>query len=309
MNSKNLEDFPSFSKGKISEKEKIKSIKPIKNSNQVIKPIVKWAGGKRSLISQYEENFPEEFNHYYEPFFGGGALFFHLYKNNKIKTATLSDINAELMHMYEVVRDNVEELIGELQNGNYVNEKEKFYEIRKWEPDGETLGGKIQRSARLIYLNHTCYNGLYRVNKKGKFNVPYGRYPPNVTICDEVNLRLVKKALKNVEIGICDFEKAVNNCKSGDLIYFDPPYVPLSITSSFTDYTKGGFGTIEQEKLAKSFQKLAEKDCYVMLSNSDTELVHKLYKQFNKTEIWAKRYINSKPEGRKGIKELLITSF
>ncbi|MCG3255499.1 MAG: DNA adenine methylase [Candidatus Heimdallarchaeota archaeon] len=276
----------------------------VNDSIKEIKPVVKWAGGKRGLIAQYEEHLSEKFGAYYEPFFGGGAIFFHLYKLGKLSKSVVADTNAELMHMYEVIRDNVEVLIQELKNGNYINDKGRFYEVRAWEPED-----KIKRAARLIYLNHTCYNGLYRVNKKGKFNVPFGKYSPNVTIIEEENLRLVSKALKDVEILICDFEETVKKCKKNDLVYFDPPYYPLTETADFTSYTSQGFNLEDQIRLAETFRKLSDKSCKVLLSNSHTKKVQELYQGFQQIEIWAKRYINSKPEGRKGVKELLIKNF
>jgi len=269
-----------------------------------IKPVVKWAGGKRGLISQYEKHLPKKFGTYYEPFFGGGAIFFHLYKHGKISKAVISDVNVELMHMYQVIKDDVDGLIHELKTGNYVNEKERFYEVRKWEPKN-----KVKRSARLLYLNHTCYNGLYRVNKSGKFNVPFGKYSPNVTICDEENLRAVNKALINVEIKVCDFEEAVKDVEKNDFIYFDPPYYPLTETADFTSYTKGGFNLSDQVRLSTTYKLLAEKGCRILLSNSYTNEVKELYSEYKQIEIWAKRFINSKPEGRKGVKELLMINF
>jgi len=269
-----------------------------------IKPVLKWAGGKRGIIAQYDKHFPEKFNTYYEPFFGGGAIFFHLYKIGLLSKVVIADNNTELMHMYEVIRDRVEVLIQELETGNYINEKERFYEVRKNEPED-----KIKRAARLIYLNHTCYNGLYRVNKSGKFNVPFGKYAPNVSIYEEDNLKAVSEALKDTKILICDFEDAVKEAKKGDFVYFDPPYYPLTETADFTSYTSQGFNLSDQIRLAEIYQQLDKKGCKVLLSNSYTLKVQELYDGFEQIEIWAKRYINSKPEGRKGVKELLIKNF
>ena len=270
----------------------------------IAEPVVKWAGGKRGLIDKYRRFFPKTFSKYYEPFFGGGAVFFYLTGIGKISKAKISDINAELINMYIVIRDNVEALIKELKSGKYINEKEVYYKIREWEPKDP-----IQRAARLIYLNHTCYNGLYRVNKQGKFNVPYGRYPKNVKIFDEKNLRLVSKCLKNVEITVEDFEEAVQDAQEGDFVYFDPPYAPISATADFTSYTSEGFGLEEQKRLARVFRDLSEKGCYVMESNSSAPVILELYKDFRIEFIHAKRYINSDPKGRKGVQETLIMNF
>ncbi|UJG40447.1 MAG: DNA adenine methylase [Candidatus Heimdallarchaeum aukensis] len=278
-----------------------------KNKSPIFKispePVVKWAGGKRGLIEQYSRYFPSNFNHYFEPFFGGGAVFFHLSSLGLIKKAKISDINSELINMYIVIRDNVEELISELKSGKYYNDKEQYYKIRAEEPNDPVL-----RAARLIYLNHTCFNGLYRVNKKGKFNVPYGRYPKDVKIFDENNLREVMLSLQNVEITVEDFEESVKEAQEGDFIYFDPPYAPLSKTADFTSYTKEGFGEKEQQRLAKVFRKLCEKGCYVMESNSSAPIIKELYSDFDIITVSAKRYINSDPSGRKGVDELLILS-
>ncbi|MHA1399442.1 MAG: DNA adenine methylase [Candidatus Heimdallarchaeaceae archaeon] len=266
-------------------------------------PVVKWAGGKRGLIDKYNRYFPKKFNKYYEPFFGGGAVFFHLFSLGRIKNAKISDINEELINMYIVIRDRVDELIEELKSGKYYNEKEQYYKIRAEEPTDP-----VHRAARLIYLNHTCFNGLYRVNKQGKFNVPFGRYPKNVKILDEKNLRSVMKCLQKVDIKVQDFEEAVKDAKEGDFVYFDPPYAPLTETADFTSYTKEGFNFKEQERLANLFKDLSGRGCYVMESNSSAQIIKELYAEFEIIEIKAKRYINSDPKGRKGVFESLILS-
>ncbi|MHA1223735.1 MAG: DNA adenine methylase [Candidatus Heimdallarchaeaceae archaeon] len=269
-----------------------------------LKPILKWAGGKRGLIEKYKPFFPKKFNKYYEPFFGGGAIFFYLFTQGFIKEAKLSDINQELINVYIVTRDKVEELIDELKSGKYINEKEVFYRIRAEEPSDA-----VTRAARLIYLNRTCYNGLYRVNKQGKFNVPFGRYPKNVRIFDEENLRNVSESLKNVELASEDFEEAVKNAQEGDFVYFDPPYVPLTTTADFTDYTSEGFGLKEQERLAKVFKELDERGCLVMESNSSAPIIWKLYTGFIIDAVHAKRFISSDPNGRGGVKETVIRNY
>ena len=267
-------------------------------------PIVKWAGGKRGLIEKYKPYFPKDFNKYYEPFFGGGAIFFHLFSNGRVKEAKISDIISELVNMYEVVKTKVDDLVEELLSGKYVNDKDIFYEIR-----AEELEEPILRAARLIYLNRTCFNGLYRVNKKGKFNVPFGRYPDNIQILNADNLRDVSECLKNVEITNEDFEDSVKDAKEGDFVYFDPPYIPLTDTANFTDYTSEGFGIKEQERLAKVFKELDERGCYVMESNSDVPKIAELYEGFEIKKVHAKRYISSDPEGRGGVLESLIINY
>jgi len=270
----------------------------------LVHPIVKWAGGKRGLIEKYKPCLPKDFNKYYEPFFGGGAIFFHLFSNGRVKEAKISDINSELINMYEVVKTKVDDLVEELKSGKYVNDKDIFYEIRAEEPEKPVL-----RAARLIYLNRTCFNGLYRVNKRGKFNVPFGKYPKNVKIFDEENLRNVNQCLQNVELTSEDFEKSVNDAKKGDFVYFDPPYMPLTETANFTDYTSKGFVMKEQERLAKVFKELDERGCYVMESNSDVPKIAELYEGYEIKKVHAKRFISSDPNGRGGVLESLIVNY
>lgn len=275
------------------------------------RPFLKWAGGKGQLLDRISDSLPIEFDSYLEPFVGGGAVFFHIYRNGFRRHATLSDINLELMTAYETVRDSVEELIDELQSGVYEDDKEVYYSIRKWdrEPDWEEVSS-VRRTARMIYLNRTCYNGLYRVNQKGQFNVPYGRYE-NPTICDEENLRAVSKALQGVDLLCTDFEEAVERASKGDLIYLDPPYQPVSDTANFTSYTKGGFDESEQRRLAKVFKELNDRGCLVLESNSSAALIQKLYENQNFVieKLQAKRAISSDPNGRGNVTELLIRNY
>ncbi len=267
-------------------------------------PLLKWVGGKRGLIKHYDKFFPISFNRYYEPFFGGGAVYFHLLSKGRIQKAKLSDINKELLNVYTVIKTSVEALIRELKSGKYVNDKEVFYNIR-----AEELSDPILRATRLIYLNRTCYNGLYRVNKQGKFNVPYGKYPKNVRIFDEKNMRNVSESFQNVVLTDEDFEKAVKNARKDDFVYFDPPYVPLTDTAYFTDYTSEGFGIKEQERLAKVFRELDERGCLVMESNSSASIIGELYKGFDIQTVHAKRYISCDPNGRGGVKETFIRNY
>jgi len=241
-----------------------------------LKPVVKWAGGKRGLIDKYKKFFPKDFKNYYEPFFGGGAVFFYFYSLGSITSAKLSDINEELINLYNVVKSEVEDLIQELSNtAKYKNDRKIFEKRRSEEPKDS-----VERAARMIYLNRTCYNGLYRVNKQGKFNVPFGRYPDNIQILNSENLRNVSQCFQNVEITAEDFEESVKDAKKKDFVYFDPPYIPLTDTAYFTDYTSEGFGIKEQERLARVFKELDERGCYVMESNSDVQKISELYKGY-----------------------------
>ena len=265
------------------------------------RPFIKWAGGKHQLLPALSKRFPPLVGNerYFEPFLGGAAVFFHLGHPRSF----LSDSNHDLVELYQVVQQDVEELIEALKTQR--NQREYFYQVRSQNPRELT---RVQRAARLIFLNKTCFNGLYRVNSKGQFNVPFGRYK-NPAICDAKRLRAAGAALQRAHISLRDFESVLEKAKPGDFIYFDPPYHPLKKTSSFTSYTAGKFGEEEQRRLARVYAQLAEQGCYVMLSNSDTPLIRELYRNFHIHEIQANRSINSKPEGRGRITELLILNY
>jgi DNA adenine methylase len=273
------------------------------------KPFVKWVGGKRQLLKQFRELGlypPEAFNPitntYHEPFVGGGAVFFDLLPKN----AKLSDLNSELAIAYNVIKNNVDELIESLQK--HIYNKEYYLKVRAEKVEDLS---EIEVASRFIFLNHTGFNGLYRVNKSGQFNVPFGRYS-NPIICDEDNLRRVSDALRDTIITHQDYKNVLETARSGDFIYFDPPYYPISATSSFTSYTAEGFLEKEQAELRDTFVKLHEKGCFVMLSNSDTPFINKLYSGLNGitiNKITAGRAINSKGTGRGKITEALITNY
>lgn len=273
------------------------------------KPFVKWVGGKRQLLKQFRELDlypPEAFspmtNTYYEPFVGGGAVFFDLLPKN----AKLSDLNSELVITYNVIKSNVDELIESLQK--HIYDKEYYLKVRAEKVEDLS---EIEVASRFIFLNRTGFNGLYRVNKGGQFNVPFGRYS-NPVICDEDNLRRVSDALRDVVITHQDYKNVLETAQNGDFIYFDPPYYPVSTTSSFTSYTTEGFLEREQTELRDTFITLHERGCFVMLSNSDTPLINKLYSGLNGitiNKITASRAINSKGTGRGKITEVLITNY
>lgn len=273
------------------------------------KPFVKWVGGKRQLLKQFRELGlypPEAFNPmtstYYEPFVGGGAVFFDLLPKN----AKLSDLNSELVITYNVIKNSVDELIESLQK--HIYNKEYYLKVRAEKVEDLS---EIEVASRFIFLNHTGFNGLYRVNKSGQFNVPFGRYS-NPIICDEDNLRRVSDALRDTIITHQDYKNVLKTARGGDFIYFDPPYYPISTTSSFTSYTAEGFLEKEQAELRDTFVKLHERGCFVMLSNSDTPFINKLYSGLNGitiNKITAGRAINSKGTGRGKITEVLITNY
>jgi DNA adenine methylase len=273
-------------------------------TSEIPHPFLKWAGGKRQLISQMYKYFPKNFNKYIEPFIGGGAAYFYL----KPKLSILIDINEELINCYKVIKNNVEELIELLKT--HKNEKGYYYRIRELDRDDEKFAKltNIEKASRMIYMNRCCYNGLYRVNSKGQFNVPFGKYK-NPNFCDEENLLAVNKVLENVKIIHGSFEISLDYAEKGDFIYFDPPYYPISKTSSFTSYTKENFGEDSQKKLLHIFKKLDEIDCNLMLSNSYNEYINDLYKDYKIITLDARRAINSNAAKRGNIKVLLITNY
>jgi DNA adenine methylase len=261
------------------------------------------------MLTQYGEHFPSNFDNYFEPFVGGGAVFFHLLPEK----AYLNDVNKDLMNAFKKVRDDLGQLTTILQGleEDYLTEdedgrKEIYYDMRK--RYNKLENGDIERTALLFFLNKTCFNGMYRVNNSGEFNVPHGRYK-NPTILDEENLEAVSATLRNTELSSVDFEKAVENAKKEDFVYLDPPYDPLDDTSDFTDYSKDGFDVNDQKRLSYLFEELDSRGCYVMLSNSYTDFIKDLYKNFRIEPMKANRYINSDGSGRGEIDELLILNY
>ena len=295
---------------------------------EIVKPFVKWAGGKNSLIPQLTKYYPFELKNgtierYIEPFVGGGAVLIDILQKYEVKEAYAFDINKDLINCYNVIKTNVENLIQELDKkekeflilDNDVRQQ-YFYDIRA-EYNSYTLNEDIdvKRASEFIFLNRTCFNGLYRVNKDGKFNVPCGKYK-NPTICDSNNLRNLSNLIKNVTFEYGDYKKSESFVNENTFVYFDPPYRPLSITSGFTSYTKEDFNDDNQKELANYFYKLDLKNAKLMLSNSNPKNVNKddnffenIYKGFVINEVSAKRMINANAKGRGEISELLITNY
>lgn len=265
-------------------------------------PFLKWAGGKRRLLEQYEAYFPKEYNRYHEPFIGGGACFFHL----SPEQAVISDINHRLIDTYTALRDDLDGLLSRLHEHRKRHSKKHYYACRDEFNQGAALW-TTDRAALMIYLNKTCFNGLYRENSKGYFNVPMGNYK-SPKIFNEDNLLAVHRQLQGVDIHQGGFDGVLERAEEGDLIFFDPPYVPISETSSFTNYSKGGFDADKQRALAEVFRQLAERGCHVMLSNSDCGFVRELYKEWRIIEVMAPRSINSRASGRGAISEVLVLS-
>ena len=282
----------------------------MKATKETPKPFLKWLGGKRQLLKQFHEldlyppkNFNPITNKYFEPFVGGGAVFFDLLP----KKAELSDLNNKLVITYNVIKKDVDELIESLKKHKY--EKKYYLNIRA--KDSNPLSD-IETASHFIYLNRVGFNGMYRVNSKGEFNVPFGRYN-NPIICNEKNLRQVSKVLRKVSIEHQDYKRVLKKAKKGDFIYFDPPYFPVSKTSSFTSYTSKLFLKEKQIELRDTFIKLHKQGCFVMLSNSDTPFINKIYSKISKkikiNKVEANRSINSNSSKRGKIKEVLITNY
>jgi len=274
------------------------------------KPFVKWAGGKRQLLSVLAQYMPEKFELYFEPFLGGGAFLFHLISKNNSLKCNVSDLNSNLILSYVTIRDSVEELIAalEIHSKNYFkNPKQYYYQVRESNPKNQ-----IDKVSRLIFLNKTCFNGLYRVNSKGKFNVPLGKYT-NPNIVNKENLIAVSYVLqsKHISMKCQDFTKALVNAQKDDLVYLDPPYQPTSDTSYFTSYTDESFDYKDQQRLLATFEKLDSKGCKVMLSNSKSNEILDLFSAHSKNiiEVNSNRFINSDSRKRTGHIELLIKNY
>lgn len=300
-----------------------------------VKPFLKWAGGKTQLLGELYKRLPSsliqsgEIERYVEPFVGGGAFFFFLKRNFKIKESFLIDINKELIIGYKVIQNNVNELIDELSSmeEKYLKlseeqRKDFYYNIRdEYNRQKDNFDyvsynlNWVKRAAKLIFLNKTCFNGLYRLNKKGEFNVPFGKYK-NPTICDADNLIEVSKALENTEVICADFEESKKYIHKNTLVYLDPPYRPLNNTSNFTSYDENGFDDDDQRRLAQFFKEMDKKGAYLMLSNSDPKnedvddnFFDELYAGFIIERVKAKRYINSNGNKRGDVSELIIKNY
>ncbi len=288
---------------------RVKDLANGKTSRLLARPPLKWVGGKRQLLLELLAHLPPTFKNYHEPFLGGGALFFELANQGKIEKAFLSDMNEHLIITYTAIRDQLPQVLRLLKH--YLYAEKFYYAKRALDP---TLLSLPERAARFIYLNKTCYNGLYRENKKGLFNVPFGRYT-NPSFCDPQNMQQVSQALSTANILQHSFEKILVQAKKGDLIYFDPPYHPVSKTASFTAYQKSGFKEAEQIKLRDIILELDKKGCFIMLSNSAADLILELYakkntrKNFHVDFVKANRSINSKSSARGKVSEIILTNY
>jgi DNA adenine methylase len=266
------------------------------------KPFLKWAGGKGQLLAQFRPLFPPEVGRYFEPFVGSAAVFFAL----RPRQAVLTDVNRELIDCYRAVQEDVEQVIAALRGHAY--DEGHYYRVRDQDP---AQLSPPDRAARTIFLNKTGYNGLYRVNKKGRFNVPFGRYTrPGFAHADQLyNLRACARALKGVTLEVRDFAEVENHARGGDFVYFDPPYVPASSTADFTSYVPGGFGWGEQRRLAEVFAHLTRRGVRSMLSNSDTPAVRDLYAAYRIDVVLAARSINSRADKRGKVGEVVVRNY
>ncbi|MBS5987363.1 MULTISPECIES: DNA adenine methylase [Clostridium] len=277
-----------------------------KNKILLAAPVLKWVGGKRQLMGEIEKVLPKTYTTYYEPFIGGGAVLFEL----QPKKAVINDVNSELINLYNVIKDDVELLIEDLRK--HENTSEYFYRIREMDRDRELYEklSNIEKASRIVYLNKTCFNGLFRVNKSGEFNSPFGKYK-NPNIVDEVTLRAVSKYFNKADIKILnsDFEQSLKGIRKGSFVYLDPPYDPVSSSANFTGYDKGGFNRDEQIRLKKLCDKLDKKGVKFLLSNSATDFIKDLYKDYNIKVVKAKRAINSNGNARGEVDEVLVRNY
>lgn len=276
----------------------------MKKEEQKAKPFIKWVGGKRQLMDVILSKVPSDINTYYEPFLGGGAVLYNI----KAKSKKGSDVNAELINTYNVIKNKKNELIDVL--GDFKNTEEDFFKIRNWDREEDFLSkySDVQRAARFIFLNKTAFNGMWRENSKGQFNVPFGKMT-NPTIVDEDNLNLCESFFKDIEFRVKSFKDILDEVKSGDFVYLDPPYVPLSATSSFTSYNKDNFTLKMHQELKDFCDALTKKGVKFLLSNSSAEFVVDLYKDYTIEYVNAKRAINSNGEGRGSVKEVLVRNY
>lgn len=268
------------------------------------KPFLKWCGGKSRLLPKILPKLPEKIGTYYEPFLGGGAVFFELARTKRFDRAVVGDMCPELMNAFQTVRDDVDGLIGILKQPQYKYDRKAFLDIRRADP--EKLE-PVVRAARTVYLNKTCFNGLYRVNSKGRFNTPFGRYE-NPVICDEANLRACSAALQLAELAESDFEDVCTDAGPGDAVYYDPPYLPLTKTAKFTQYTAGGFAPSDHQRLADLFKRLDERGVVQVLSNSSTAGDAAWFNDFDIEVVVGTRSVG-RPDKRASVPEILVTNY
>lgn len=274
---------------------------------QLIKPPLKWVGGKRQLLSEINKYIPKEIDTYFEPFLGGGAVFFDLEPDK----AVINDYNSELINVYKTIKDDVEKLIEYLRVHEENNSKEYYYTVRAWDrEEGYSERSNVEKASRIIFMNKTGFNGMYRVNSKNQYNVPYGKYK-NPAIVNEDVLRSVSAFLNDIDVTILngDFVEAVTHAKAGDFVYLDPPYVPLNETSAFTSYTNNGFNKEDQIRLRELCDELDSRGVKFLLSNSNVPFIQEQYEDYTIEIVGATRAINSKASARGKVEEVLIRNY
>ena len=274
------------------------------------RPVVKWAGGKRQLLGELAERCPEDFGNYFEPFFGGGALYLYLWRTGAIQgKAFLNDANPELINLYRVIRDKTAELADAMRNPAFANTREAYLACRTRFNAIRGTEECVERAALFLYLNHHGYNGLWRVNQKGEYNIPFGRHTKPPRFWDEKTLHAFSAALKPAVLSEGDFSGLRPKIAEGDFVYFDPPYLPVSKTANFTSYTTGAFGIAEQEQLFAMFQEADQRGALVMLSNSVAPEILEMYDGYTIERVQVMRYINAKVSGRRGAEEIIVRNY
>jgi DNA adenine methylase len=277
--------------------------------NRMITPLIKWAGGKRQLRSELLSRLPERWGMYFEPFIGGGALLVELANQGLLSGAVIGDKNPELVNLYRVVKKDPCALIRELSDEKFQNTEGQFNHLKaEFNALIGTTTSSVERAALLVYLNKHSFNGLWRVNRKGHYNVPFGKHA-KLTLPSPLSLLKFSRMLEDVSIRRGDFARIITGTKPGDFIYFDPPYHPLTRTASFTDYTTGGFTYADQERLARLFGRLSDKGIFLMLSNSKSVEIEELYPDFTVHTVTAKRFINCNGQKRTGTQEIIVTNY
>lgn len=266
------------------------------------RPFIRWLGGKSKMTKHILERLPLKFDTYYEPFLGGGAVFFELAKQNRFKRAVLYDTNPEVINAFQVIKTDVNRLIKELRSGRYIYDRDRYLKIRAEGNEGKS---PIKKAARFIYLNKTCFNGLYRVNQKGEFNAPFGKYTDPV-ICDKENLLAVSESLRKVRIEERNFDKVLKEAKLGDVVYFDPPYLPTSKTSNFSSYTKERFDLTDHTLLSLVFDQLVERGISTIASNSWA--AQELYENHEIIRLIGGRCIGGPTEYRNAVEEIMVVA-
>lgn len=273
-------------------------------------PVVKWAGGKRQLLGELAERCPEDFDTYFEPFFGGGALYLYLWRTGAVRErAFLNDANPELINLYRMVRDRGEELADAVRQPGFVNTREAYLACRTRFNVIRGTDACVERAALFLYLNHHGYNGLWRVNRKGEYNIPFGRYVQPPRFGDEGALKALAEALEPAVLSEGDFADVLPEVSRGDFVYLDPPYFPVSETANFTSYTARSFGMAEQERLFAMFREADRRGAMVMLSNSVAPEILEMYAEFSVERVRVRRYINAKVSGRSGAEEIIVRNF